>query len=107
MKKVLYTLTIVATLSACKKPIDACFTFSPTTVAPNTTVSFNASCSQNASYFTWHFGDNSADTTVTSLTVTHKYSAVGQFAVTLTAERKDGATSGKDKTTTTQTVTVQ
>lgn len=111
MKNILLHLTIFALITvlttSCSKPTEACFTFSPTTISPNTTVTFNASCSQNASYFTWNFGDNSADTTTTTLTVTHKFSTVGQFEVTLNAKRKDGATLGKDKPTTKQIITVQ
>ncbi len=109
MKRIFYTLivTSIIFLSACTKPTEACFTFSPTTVTPNTTVTFDASCSENAAYFDWNFGDNTVDTSVTSLTVTHKYTSVGQFTVTLNANRKDGTTLGKNHPTITQVITVQ
>lgn len=93
--------------SACSKPIESCFSFSPETAIVNQTVTFNASCSQNASYFIWNFGDNTPDTLTSSLTISHKFLTMGQFTVTLTAERKDGATLGKDKLTTAHIVTVQ
>ncbi len=109
MKNIFYTLTVTAVifLTACQKPTDGCFTYSPTTITTTTVVTFNAACSQNASTFIWNFGDNTADTTVHSLTVTHKFSTVGQFTVTLNAKRKDGMTLGKSHPTTTQIITVQ
>lgn len=109
MKNIFYTFIVITIifLTACQKPTEACFTYSPTTIDTTTVVTFNASCSQNASYFTWNFGDNTGDTTVTSATITHKFSASGTYTVTLNAERKDGATFGKSHPTTTQVITVQ
>lgn len=109
MKNIFFTLTVtvIIFLTACEKPTNGCFTYSPTTITTATVVTFNSSCSENASYFTWNFGDNSADTIVTSLTVTHKFSAVGQFTVTLNAKRKDGWSLKNSNPITTQTITVQ
>ena len=109
MKKLLAILTVATIFFACSKPNKGCFTFAPTTISPNQTVTFNASCSENASIFIWNFGDNSADTTTNALTITHKFSTTGQFAVTLTAKRKDGLVwnEKKVKPTTTQIVTVK
>ena len=109
MKNILCALTVavIIFLTACTKPTEACFIYSPTTVTTTTIVTFNSSCSQNASYFNWSFGDNATDTAITSLTVIHKYSTKGTYNVTLNAKRKDGATLGKDKPTRTQIVTVQ
>lgn len=109
MKNILYTLTFtsIAILTACSKPTEPCFTLSHTTISPKTIVTFNASCSENASYFKWNFGDNTADTTVTSLTVSHTFTTIGQFTVTLNTSRKDGITLGKSNPTTTQIITVQ
>jgi PKD repeat protein len=107
MKNIFIVLTVATIFNACTKPTEACFTFSPTTVSPNTTVTFNASCTQNGYSFTWNFGDNSQDTTTHEPTITHKFSTTGQFTVTLNADRKDGVTLRKGKPTTTQTVTVQ
>lgn len=111
MKKtapLLLLFSLLACLTnSCSKPIEACFTCSATTVSPNTTISFNASCSENVSYFTWRFGDNSADTTTTSPVVAHTFSSPGQFNVSLVAKRKDGPDRGKDKPTATALITVQ
>jgi PKD repeat protein len=111
MKNIFYALTILTFITSlttsCSKPTEACFTYSPTTITTNTTVTFNASCSDNASYFYWNFGDNTADTTTTSLTITHKFNATGQYTVKLNAKRKDGMTLGKDKPKTIQIITVQ
>jgi PKD repeat protein len=111
MKKILYILTILTFIlslaTSCSKPTESCFTYSPATITTNTIVAFNASCSDNASYFTWNFGDNTLDTTITSLTIAHKFSSTGQFNVTLIAKRKDGMTLGKDKPKVTQVIKVQ
>lgn len=111
MKNIPYLLTILtffwSLATSCSKPTEACFTYSPKTITTNTNVSFNASCSYNASYFTWNFGDNTPDTTTTSLTITHKFSLTGPFNVTIIAKRKDGVTLGKDKPKATQVITVQ
>lgn len=63
----------------------ACFTFSPTTVLPGESVTFDASCSTNpagdiAAYL-WDFGDG---TLGTGVLVTHAYSDAGTYTVTLT-----------------------
>jgi PKD repeat protein len=94
-------------LTSCSKPTEVCFTYAPTIVTTNTKVTFDASCSDNASYFLWSFGDNTADTTTTSLTITHMFSSEGQYNVTLQVKRKDGVAFGKDKPATTQIITVQ
>ena len=65
-------------------------------VTTDSIVTFDASCSGNASYFTWNFGDSTKDTTTTSLKIKHKFTKTGQFIVNLTAKRKDGVTMGKD-----------
>jgi PKD repeat protein len=111
MKNIFYFLTFITCITclaiSCSKPTEACFTYTPTSATTNTNVTFNASCSDNASYFSWNFGDNTSDTTNTSMTITHKFSSTGQYIVTLIAERKDGMTLGKDKPKATQTITVQ
>lgn len=65
-------------------------------VTTDSIVTFDASCSGNASYFAWNFGDSTKDTTTTSLKIKHKFTKTGQFIVNLTAKRKDGVTMGKD-----------
>ena len=65
-------------------------------VTTDSIVTFDASCSGNASYFGWNFGDSTKDTTTTSLKIKHKFNKTGQFIVNLTGKRKDGVTMGKD-----------
>ena len=100
MKKAItpFILFIVITLwaTSCSKPTESCFSYSPKTITRDSIVTFDASCSGNASYFAWNFGDSTKDTTTTSLKIKHKFTKIGQFIVTLTAKRKDGVTMGKD-----------
>lgn len=104
----LIMLTCVMSLMiSCSDPTEACFTYTPTIITRNTTVTFDASCSENVSFYSWNFGDGTADTTTTSFTVTHRFFSTGQYNVTLQAKRKDGVTLGKDKPISTQTITVQ
>ena len=109
MKKLSYLLIGMGMLSvcACTKPIDACFSTPVGALTTNEPVLFDASCTQNASTYTWSFGDNFSDTTVTSTTILHKYSASGSYIVSLAAQRKDGKTSGKDKIVFQKTITIQ
>lgn len=111
MKKPFCTLTVIICLTvftACTKPPEGCFTYSPSTITTNTEVTFNASCSKDSYSFIWNFGDGTADTTVVnSPTVTHKYYSAGTYNVTMTAGRKDGFSIRKGKPTITQTLTVQ
>jgi len=88
-------VTLLIFVIACQEPTEGCFTYSPSYIDTTTVVTFNASCSQNASYFNWSFGDNTKDTMVTSITFTHNFSASGTYTVTLNAARKDGMTLGK------------
>lgn len=82
--------------TSCSKPTVACFTYSQITNPSDSIVTFNAACTENASYFTWNFGDNSKDTTTTSLIIKHKFNKTGPFNVTLNAKRKDGVSSGSE-----------
>lgn len=111
MKCAFYILALMSFLTglttSCTRPTEACFTYSPATITTNTVVEFNASCSENASTYSWNFGDNIPDTLTNSLTITHIFPAAGQYNVTLKAKRKDGMTFGKDKPESTQVITVQ
>ena len=110
MKKAITTfiIFIVFTLLAtsCSKPTESCFTCSQKTITRDSIVTFDASCSGNASYFAWNFGDSTKDTTTTSLKIKHKFTKTGQFIVNLVAKRKDGVTMGKD-TKASEMITVQ
>ncbi len=110
MKKAItpFILFILITLCAisCSKPTESCFSYSKSKITTDSIVTFNASCSGNASYFTWNFGDSTKDTTTTSLKIKHKFNKNGQFIVNLVAKRKDGVSSGND-TKASQMITVE
>ena len=100
MKKAItpFILFILITLwaTSCSKPTESCFSYSKSKITTDSIVTFDASCSGNASYFAWNFGDSTKDTTTTSLKIKHKFTKTGQFIVNLVAKRKDGVTMGKD-----------
>jgi PKD repeat protein len=84
MKSILYLsiAAILILLNACKDA-EACFTYSPASPSTNTTVTFNASCSENTiGNYVWNFGDG-GDTSVSANTITHVYSAPGTYEVSL------------------------
>jgi PKD repeat protein len=72
----------VAFLFSCKKPVNACFSFSPQHPALSDTVTFDASCSENATEYRWSFGDGTVDTTTTA-TVSHAFPSAGIYTVYL------------------------
>jgi PKD repeat protein len=81
--------------------LTAAFTFSPTSPLPGSPVHFNASTSTSAvpiSSYKWDFGDGTLTTTA-SATISHTYTTVGTFVVTLTVKNSGGLTA-----TTTQTL---
>gem|GEM_PF-1421352 len=100
MNKAIYPLIILSFIAffttSCSKPTESCFTCSQKTITRDSIITFDASCSGNASYFAWNFGDDTKDTTTTSLKIKHKFAKTGQFIVNLVAKRKDGVTMGKD-----------
>jgi len=100
MNKAIYPLIILSFIAffttSCSKPTESCFTCSQKTITRDSMITFDASCSGNASYFAWNFGDDTNDTTTTSLKIKHKFAKTGQFIVKLVAKRKDGVTMGKD-----------
>jgi PKD repeat protein len=82
----------------------AAFTFSPTSPASGSAVSFNASTSTSAdpiASYKWDFGDGTAPVTKTTATVSHTYGVAGEYTVTLTVTDSKGR-----KATTSQKVTV-
>jgi PKD repeat protein/serine/threonine protein phosphatase PrpC len=66
----------------------ACFTPTNTTIAPNTSVAFNAGCSSPSGLtFSWSFGDG---TTGSGQTPTHPYTTAGTYTVVLTVTGTGG-----------------
>lgn len=98
MWKTIYILGIIILFNNCSKPSEACFDFSPNeNISTQTPVLFDASCSKNAGYYTWDFGDGTSENSILgSSTIVHTYSTSGSYQVTLTAKRKDGVTLKKD-----------
>ena len=106
MKQIVPILGIILLLNSCAKPTNGCYTYSPSTITTTTQVTFDASCSDNASSYNWDFGDGTEITTNSS-SITHTFSTSGTYTVMLVAGRKDGVTFRKEKPTYTQTVIVQ
>jgi PKD repeat protein len=72
-------------------PPFARFTYSPSRPQPNSTVTFNATQSYDLDgtivSYVWDFGDSSNDT---GMVVTHNYTAVGVYTVTLNVTDNEG-----------------
>lgn len=82
-------LTILA------RPI-ASFTVSPTIPVPEAAATFDASTSYDPdgtiANYTWNFGDSTDPVTVTDPIITHTFSIMGDYNVTLTVADNDGIT---------------
>ncbi len=80
---IVITTIIVAAFGCKREKPDSCFTTSMDQATINDSITFDLSCSENASYITWDWGDG---TTVNNrdLTTTHSYGTPGQYTVTLT-----------------------
>ena len=110
MQKTIYILVIIILFNNCSKPSEACFDFSPNeNIGTQTPVLFDASCSKNAGYYTWDFGDGVVEnSTLGTTTIKHTYSVSGSYEVTVTAKKKDGVTLKKDnKYSISKTIIVQ
>ena len=90
--------TAVLLLASCAKKPNACFTIEkgqPSTKL-NDEVQVNAACSTDADSYVWEFGDGSS---TTGATAKHKYNAVGNFTIKLTAKNSSKeTTASKDVT---------
>jgi PKD repeat protein len=76
----------------------ASFQFSPATVAPNQTVSFDATASTSLSpivSYAWNFGDGG---TGSGSVIDHRYSNVASYVVTLTVTNAAGGTASTTRT---------
>lgn len=80
--------------------LSSSFTFSPTSIAPNSPLAFSASTTGGAAPYTysWNFGDGN---TATGANPSHTYATAGSYTITLTTTDNNGATVTK-----TQQVTV-
>ena len=81
-------------LAGCSKKPDACFTIEKGQPSSklNDEVQVNAACSTDADSYLWEFGDGFS---TTGATAKHKYNAVGNFTIKLTAKNssKESSTS--------------
>jgi PKD repeat protein len=108
MKRLLLLLLIFsAAFISCKKPVNACFDFSPAHPLLSDTVSFDASCSEEATSYTWTFGDGSPDTTTTSATIKHAFPSAGYYNVYLVVSPTHRSSLRKSHPEMTRIVTVQ
>lgn len=69
-----------------KLPVKACFNFTASNAgAAPSTVTFDASCSENAKIINWDFGDpTSGSNTAVGITTAHTYTKVGTYKVKAT-----------------------
>jgi PKD repeat protein len=95
------SMVFVAALafSSCMKAPMACCDV-PATATHGQAVSFNSTCSMNASSYEWDFGDGSAKST--DANSTHTYTAAGTYTVKLMAMSKNG----KKMNETTKSITI-
>jgi len=108
MKKISIIIVSVAIITsfACKKPAEACFTYSPQVINTYTDIVFDASCSENASTYIWYFGNSEDGESSSEPTITHRFTSPGTYVVTLGIQ-KDGKKAGKDKLVIQKNITVQ
>ena len=71
--------------------LSSSFTFSPTSISPNSPVAFSASATGGTAPYTysWNFGDGN---TATGANPSHTYATVGSYTITLTTTDNNGAT---------------
>jgi len=93
-----YTHTTTQSLYVSRRPPVADFTSTPDFPIANQSVTFNASSSYDLDgsivSYGWDFGDGNT-TTITSPLITHRYSAAGNYTVTLTVTDNDNLTNSK------------
>jgi len=79
--------------------LSANFSYSPTVVLPDQVITFDASASRDSDgtieNYSWNFGDGGSGS---GETVSHTYSATGNYQVTLTVTDNDGNTDSVTKT---------
>lgn len=102
MKSTVLKLGILATtvffVMGCTKTPSVCFTVDKGKSAKvNEEVQFEGSCSQNATTYTWDFGDGSS---AVGVSVKHKYQFIGYYTVSLKASNK------KKSATLTETISI-
>ncbi|MSQ78993.1 MAG: PKD domain-containing protein [Flavobacteriaceae bacterium] len=82
-----YTLILgsMLAITACKVAPTPCYSIDKGKTAKlNEEVQFNASCTLDANYYEWNFGDGSA--IAGGITQKHKYTTEGTYAVKLTVK---------------------
>lgn len=85
-------------IETAEKPLNAEFTFTPSSPNVGETIHFDASASTgNIEKFRWDFGDNRAAITYSS-SISHTYSSPGSYTVKLTVEDSNGKTDTETRT---------
>ncbi len=83
---IIVLIGIANLLTFCTKPPVPCFaTDKGQTSRVNEEVQFDATCTTEATSYSWNYGDGNSGTGITSK---HKYQTVGTYIVTLTASNK-------------------
>lgn len=78
-------------LTSCRNNrVNACFMVRESIGGITNQLEFDASCSQNATYFQWNFGDGTIITNTTSKLISHTYLSKGEYNVILEVKGKDG-----------------
>ena len=106
MKKIFGFLLLAILMNGCRKPIYACFVYSPTApITTTTALSFDASCSEEAETFQWNYNDGNVPAPQSSSIIdSHTFLSQGTYSVTLTVGRSGRK---KETITTTQIIIVQ
>ena len=92
LSAIILALFAITFISGCnkdplkEKPV-ACFAAIADSVTVNTTLTVNASCSQEAVSYAWDFGDGS---TAATISATHSYATPGSYIITLTVTNSNG-----------------
>jgi PKD repeat protein len=108
----MFILIVCATIfCACQRnPVRACFTYQPASnITPQMVVTFDATCSKNANYVRWNFGDGRPDTFAVDgvFTISHIYAAPGNYKVLLMVVKGKDQVWGNDEPFSEQTVIVK
>lgn len=109
MTKAIYlaTLTILLGFYSCTKPTKACFNIVSGELKKDSTIYFDASCSEMTHLFQWSFENGKPDTVTHEPIMKYRFTESGSYIVRLHSIRKDGIGSLKSKPDTEKQVIIQ
>lgn len=90
-------LLALLSLASCKKDEEAKQTVCFNTTIDDGTATFDASCSENVSNYTWNFGDGEEVSQITS-SISYFYIEPGTYTVTLQGKFSDGSVKNTSQT---------